>query len=78
MVALSNVECYRLDKAAFHGLLHERPELALQFAAVLARRRVDLEAAKEGLDAEARRQRLDSHSIDLVGSIRRFFGLPAE
>jgi CRP-like cAMP-binding protein len=76
VVALTNVECYRLDKTAFHEILRERPELADQVAEILAKRRVELEAARENLDVEALRRRVAAAKHDLLGSIGHFFGLP--
>ena len=49
VTALSDVECYRLDKEAFHDILQRRPEIAKDISEVLARRRVELEAALEDL-----------------------------
>lgn len=77
VVALSNVECYRLDKSAFQAIMDERPELAEGVAAVLSKRRVTLEAAQEDLDAEANLKRVEAAKHDLLGSIRKFFGLRA-
>lgn len=75
VVALSDVECYRLDKAAFQAVIDERPELAERVAEVLARREVDLEAARESLDEEALRRRRDAAKHDLLSRIRDFFGV---
>jgi small-conductance mechanosensitive channel/CRP-like cAMP-binding protein len=75
VVALSDVECYRLDKEAFHDILQRRPELAENISEILAGRRVELEAAREGLDEEARKQRKRRHQGDLLQRMRTFFGL---
>lgn len=75
VVALSEVECYRLDKEAFHDILQRRPELAENISEILAGRRVELEAAREGLDEEARKQRKRRHQGDLLQRIRTFFSL---
>lgn len=75
VVALSDVECFRLDKGALQSILDARPELAKQFAELLARRQVDLVAAKEGLDAEAARVRAASTATDLLSRITNFFRL---
>ncbi|HJZ84848.1 MAG TPA: mechanosensitive ion channel family protein [Polyangia bacterium] len=78
VVALSDVECYRLDKAAFQDIIHERPELAEKVAEVLARRRLGLVAVRENLDAAARERRLAADKHALLGRIRQFFGLAAD
>lgn len=75
VVALSDVECYRLDAQAFRSLLQRRQEMAQQVAKVLAERRTGLVATREGLDEEKRKQLLAHHENDLVGRIRGFFGL---
>jgi CRP-like cAMP-binding protein len=75
VVALSEVECYRLDKATFQLIIHKRPELAEVMAGILARRKVQLAAVREGLDQEAQSRRLAAAKHDLLGKIRDFFGL---
>lgn len=75
IVAASNVECYRLDKSAFHTILQIRPTLAQTVAELLARRKTELEAVKEGLSAEAKEKRMKESSAQVLGRIRDFFGL---
>jgi small-conductance mechanosensitive channel/CRP-like cAMP-binding protein len=75
VVALSDVECYRLDKAAFQDIIKERPEMAEKLAEILAARRVSLLAARDNLDAEAKKRALVDEKADLVDKIRDFFGL---
>lgn len=75
VVAQTDVECYRLDKAAFNDILHRRPEIAEDISHVLARRRAQLEAIREGLDEEAMRKRMRSHQGDFLHLIRKFFTL---
>jgi small-conductance mechanosensitive channel/CRP-like cAMP-binding protein len=75
VVSLTEMECYRLDKAAFQEIIAGRPELAERVAEVLALRQVGLAAARENLDAAARDRRLAAHKRDLLDRIRTFFGL---
>lgn len=75
IVGLSDIECYRLDKAAFHTALQIKPALAQTFAEMLARRRVELMAVKEGLSAEAKAARMKENQNEVLGRIRDFFGL---
>ncbi len=75
VVAETNVECYKLDKEAFHEIIQRRPEVAEDISHVLARRRVELEAVREGLNEEAKRQRLRHAQGDLLARIRNFFTL---
>jgi small-conductance mechanosensitive channel/CRP-like cAMP-binding protein len=75
VIAGTDVECYRLDKDGFHEVLRRRPEIAEDISHLLARRRVELEAVREGLNEEAKRQRLRSAQGDLLKRIRSFFTL---
>lgn len=75
VIALSDLECYRVDKEAFHDILRSRPEIAEDISRVLARRRVELDAAREGLNEEARLARMKQHQGDLLRRIRGFFRL---
>src|SRR6266850_65082 len=75
VVAVTDVECYRLDKESFKATLHSRPEIAEDISSVLARRRVELEAAKEGLTEEAKRARMHHHQGALLQRIQNFFTL---
>ena len=52
--ALEESECYRLDRQAFDDILHGRPEIAHYLSALLARRKVEIEAVRHDLDAAAR------------------------
>jgi small-conductance mechanosensitive channel/CRP-like cAMP-binding protein len=75
VVALTDVVCFRLDKTGLQRVLEERPEAAEQFSKTLARRRVELIAATEDLDEEARHARFASEQNRILGSIQEFFGL---
>lgn len=75
VIATTEVECYRLDKDAFHDILRRRPEIAEDISHILARRRVELEAVREGLNEEAKRLRMRHAQGDLLRRIRNFFTL---
>lgn len=75
VVALSDVECYRLDADAFRSLLVARPDLAETVASVLAERKVGLSAANEKLDEAARASQLAHSRADMLARIRSFFAL---
>jgi len=75
VIATSDVECFRLDRATFERVLLARPEIAVELSEKLAARRVGLIAAREGLDAAARKLREDSERKRILGSITSFFGL---
>jgi small-conductance mechanosensitive channel/CRP-like cAMP-binding protein len=75
VVAMSDVECYRLDKAGLQRVLEERPEAAQQFSKTLARRHVELMTAAEGLDVEASKARIAGEESRILDKIQQFFGL---
>jgi small-conductance mechanosensitive channel/CRP-like cAMP-binding protein len=75
VVALTDVECYRLDKETFKATLQSRPEIAEDISTVLAQRKVELEAKKEGLTDEVKNMRLRHHQSDLLRRIQGFFTL---
>ncbi len=75
VIANGEVECFRLDKAAMQGVLAARHEIAETLARVLAERQVTLQAAKEGLSADAARERANRETNALLTRIRAFFAL---
>ena len=75
VIAQTDVECYRLDKTGFQDILQRRPEIAEDISHILARRRVELEAVREGLNEEAKRNRISHTQGDLLRRIRDFFTL---
>jgi small-conductance mechanosensitive channel/CRP-like cAMP-binding protein len=75
VVALEEVECYRLDKGAFEELLRARPEIAQDVAAELASRRTHLMAVRDDLDAAAAREAEQASHQDLLAKMRSFFNL---
>ncbi len=75
VVAVTDVECYRLDKAAFEQIVVERPEIAEGMSQTLAQRRVELLAARDGLDADARKKKEESERRRILERIQSFFGL---
>ena len=75
VVALTEVECLRIDKADFQGILQRRPAIAERISEILATRRVELDAAREGFDPEAHSQRLSRENVRILRGIKDFFGL---
>ncbi len=73
VTALGETVCYRLDRESFRGVLASRPEIAEGIAAMLARRRVELNAARaQQADAAVA---LKDEERNLLGRIRKFFDL---
>ena len=56
-------------------ILRSRPQIAEDISEVLARRRAELDAAREDLNEEAKRARMRDHQGDLLLRIRNFFAL---
>ena len=76
VVAKTDVECYRLYGKSFQGLLLRRPEIAEGLARVIGARRPDLEKVREAFAAQP--GPVAAEQADLLGRIRRFFGLRAK
>lgn len=75
VVALTEVECYRLDKTTFERVLLGRPEIATELSDRLAKRRVELIAVREGLDDDAKIARQSMERDQILGAIRSFFAM---
>ncbi len=75
VVALNDVECLRIDKDDFREVIAGRPELLQGISDVLAKRRVELEAARDNLDNEAKRRRTESERSRIFEAVREFFAL---
>jgi small-conductance mechanosensitive channel/CRP-like cAMP-binding protein len=72
VIARTDAECLRLGKPAFEHVLKERPEVAAQFAELLAARRMDDEK-KENDDVRRTRHKRETERI--LDGIKSFFGL---
>ncbi len=75
VVAAGEARCYRLDHDGFRGVLASRPEIAREIAAMLARRRVELDAAREKLAGDVAAASLGRAEQDLLSRIKDFFSL---
>ena len=75
VVALTDVDCYRLDKATFERVLQQRPAIAKVLSEKLAERRAQLVAVRDGL-TEQQRQAAEARERDqILKNIRSFFNL---
>ncbi len=74
VMAKTDVECYRLDRASFQALLLARPELANEVSKVIAARKPELETARAEA-AEAMAHPPEPTQPALLERIQRFFGL---
>ena len=73
VTARSDVSCYRLDKAAFEATLKSRPEIAETISTLLAKRKLELDAASAGLSDEAVRRKIHDARGEMLRRIRGFF-----
>jgi small-conductance mechanosensitive channel/CRP-like cAMP-binding protein len=73
--AVTDVECYRLDKDGFEKVLLARPEIAEDMSHTLAARRVELIAARDDLDEAAKSSRQISEQERIYRRIKDYFGL---
>jgi len=75
VVALTDIECYRLDKEAFTHVMQARPEIAADLSRTLAQRRVELWAVRDGLTDEQKKERQSSEQERILQRIKEFFAL---
>ncbi|HWE25248.1 MAG TPA: mechanosensitive ion channel family protein [Myxococcales bacterium] len=78
VIAATEVECYRLDKEAFQRVLKHRPQIAESVSNVMARRRGELAAVREGLNADQKKARMRDEKNRILESLQTFFGLDDE
>ncbi len=76
VIAKTDVECYRLDRASVQGLLLSRPNIAEHVSQVVGARRTQLQQTREDLAAMERVADAEVN-VDLLTRIRKFFGLRA-
>jgi small-conductance mechanosensitive channel len=69
VIAVTAVDCYRLDKEGFAKVLQQRPEIAKEMSAI-----VEARNAERGVRLAAAGQSMANHG-DLLGRIRNFFSL---
>lgn len=75
VIAETDVECLRVDRGDLEGIIKHRPEIITEISEILAKRRVELAAAREGLDSDAKSQRLKSEHRRILHAVRDFFAL---
>jgi CRP-like cAMP-binding protein len=75
VVALTDVEAWRVEKADFKAILEKRPTVAEAIAELVAEREVELAAVREGLSEEGKRMRVEKSQPLTLAKIREFFGI---
>ncbi|MGA9666515.1 MAG: mechanosensitive ion channel family protein [Gallionella sp.] len=75
VLAKTDVECYRLDKAAFEEIMQARPSIAEEVSHILVERRAQLDSAMQNM-GEGSLSKVNLHQEnDVIATIKRFFGL---
>jgi small-conductance mechanosensitive channel/CRP-like cAMP-binding protein len=77
VAAVTELECWRLDRASFEGVIRRRPEIATELSRILADRKLGLDAARHDLARDRERKALSSTQHDLLKRITRYLGLRA-
>jgi len=75
VIARTDIDCYRLDKEAFEGVMSARPSIADEVSHILVERRAQLDSALENLDEESLNKEMTSRRSEILATIKRFFGL---
>ncbi len=75
VIAVTDVECYRLSREGFESVLRERPAIAEEISAIIAERQADLAVAHEQLNEAAREAMTRNREREILRSIKRFFHL---
>ena len=72
VIATSDLECYRLDKAGFEGVMRARPDIAEEMSRILTQRVAELDAWRAAGHAKGAPP---PTRTDMLAHIRRFFGI---
>ncbi|MDH5784140.1 MAG: mechanosensitive ion channel family protein [Chromatiales bacterium] len=75
VVAVTDVLCYRLNKAAFTDIIQARPAIAEEVSRIMAERRVALDNARQEQDAAKQKAEQRRQQGEIVSRIRAFFRL---
>ena len=75
VIARTDIECYRLDKEAFEGIMLARPAIADEVSHILVIRRAQLDSALQNLDEESLHREMNNRQGEILATIKRFFGL---
>jgi CRP-like cAMP-binding protein len=75
VVAKTDVECYRLDRASFQDLLSSRPDIAGEVARIASMRKPELEQAREEAVLRSAAEVRTNEEARFMNRVRRFFRL---
>jgi CRP-like cAMP-binding protein len=75
VIANTDIECYRLDKASLDDILRLRPALAEDFSHMLQAQQMAADQKLQQADADELARRAASERSEILSRIRNFFGL---
>ena len=75
VLALTDIECYRLDKEAFEKIMQARPSIAEEVSHILVERRTQLDSAMQNMGEGSLHKVVHHQENDVLATIKRFFGL---
>lgn len=75
VIARTDIDCYRLDKAGLEAIMRSRPVIAEEMSHILATRDAELELLRQHLDKSAPARRQTPQHDSILGRIREFFSL---
>jgi len=75
VIAKTDIECYRLDKEAFEGIMLARPGIADDVSHILVTRRAELDSVLQDLDEGTVNKDMYNRRSEVLATIKRFFGL---
>ncbi len=75
VIALTDVECYRLERAGLEAILRQRPAIAEEMSGIMATRQADLAEAREEIARTDRSRMVRQSRGEILDRIRHFFHL---
>jgi CRP-like cAMP-binding protein/small-conductance mechanosensitive channel len=75
VMAKTDVECYRVDKAMFEEILQARPAIAEEMSQIMAVRKAEQNVALHDISTETAHLGITQQRNEILATIRRFFHL---
>jgi len=75
VIARTNIECYRLDKEAFEGIMLARPGIADEVSHILVTRKTQLDSVLQSQDDVSSLKVMRNRHSEVLATIKHFFGL---
>ncbi|MDD4965255.1 MAG: mechanosensitive ion channel family protein [Gallionella sp.] len=75
VLAKTDVECYRLDKAGFEGIMQARPAIAEEVTHILVERRAELDHVLQDAGETIKLKETRVQHNEILATIKGFFGL---